>query len=99
MKFKFSALVNDNLSCNLCLDYIDAVLGYFDCSSCMDTYCRECAVDRDRNETEMAENPFVIATPMQDIMRNSIIGNKSFNGSIYRELNINNVLDNDLQAL
>ena len=40
-------------------------------------------MDRDKNETEMAENPYVIATPMQDVMRNSTIGKRSFNGNSF----------------
>jgi hypothetical protein len=49
-------------------------LGWFTCEECGENYCKECAVDRDRMETEMAENPLLVATPTQDIMKDSWIG-------------------------
>lgn len=63
--------VDDAVFCNLCNDEIDGVLGYFNCAKCKVDYCKECALDRDRLESEMAENPIFVATPVVDIQRDS----------------------------
>lgn len=98
MKFAFSSVAQRDLSCNLCLEDIDAVLGYFECKLCRDTYCRECAVDRDKNETEMAENPYLIATPMQDVLRTSMT--RSLNASTFRmPIDNTKMLQQELQNL
>ena len=54
--------------CSFCNDEIDTALGYFACSICKDDYCKMCAVDRDKPDYEMAENPYMVPTPVQDII-------------------------------
>ena len=63
----------DALFCNLCDDEIDMPLGYFTCALCKEDHCKACAMDRDKQETEMAENPHLVATPHSDILRDSYI--------------------------
>jgi len=58
--------------CNLCSDEIDTLLGFYRCKECKEDYCKDCAVDRDKMETEMAENPFLVPTPFQDVRRESL---------------------------
>jgi hypothetical protein len=53
----------NDINCNLCDDDIDVALGYFGCVLCNENHCKECAVDRDKMETEIAENPMFVATP------------------------------------
>lgn len=63
-----------DIHCNLCDDEIDVALGYFTCPLCNENHCKECAVDRDKMETEIAENPMFVATPAQDVMKDSWVG-------------------------
>ena len=73
----------DEVFCSNCNDAIDVVLGYFSCQKCKIDYCRECALDRDRLESEMAEDPIFVPTPMTDILRDSNKNaTKQFNQSI-----------------
>ena len=58
----------------MCNDEIDVALGYFSCAQCKEDYCKECAVDRDKPDYEIAENPYVLPTPIQDIMEDSWVG-------------------------
>lgn len=73
----------EDLFCNLCNDEIDGALGYFACAKCKQDYCKDCALDRGKLESEMAENPMLVATPIIDIQRDSTqVARKSFNFSI-----------------
>ena len=73
----------EEIFCHVCSDAIDVVLGWYNCPKCKFDYCRECALDRNRLEDEMAENPIFIPTPMADIQRESSKNaTKQFNFSI-----------------
>lgn len=73
----------EEIFCHVCSDAIDVVLGWYNCQKCKFDYCRECALDRNRLEDEMAENPIFIPTPMADIQRESSKNaTKQFNFSI-----------------
>lgn len=74
---------SEDLFCNLCNDEIDGVFGYFACLKCKQDYCKECALDRGKLESEMAENPILVATPMIEISRDSTqVARKAFNFAI-----------------
>jgi len=51
-------------TCSVCMDEVDQLLGYFFCPTCKVEYCRACAANRDHHESSMAENPFLVATPV-----------------------------------
>ena len=76
MKFTYKAInvKSREVFCSLCNDEIDQALGYFKCVPCNEDYCKECAVDRDKPDYEIAENPYVLPTPIQDIMEDSWVG-------------------------
>jgi hypothetical protein len=57
----------DVLYCALCLDEIDKVLGYFYCPICKTETCRECSVNANRMDLEIAENPILVPTPLTDL--------------------------------
>ena len=56
-------------SCSICMAEVDQLLGYYYCPTCNVEYCRVCAASRDHHESSMAENPFLVATPVQQVMK------------------------------
>lgn len=76
----FKPKKEQEIHCNLCDEDIDVAFGYFSCALCKEDFCKECAIDRDKMESEIAENPMFVPTPAQDVMKDSWIG-KSLNQS------------------
>lgn len=81
------------LFCTLCIDEIDTVLGYFMCRECNHDYCKECAIDRNKMDAEIAENPLLIATPLVDLQSSYLNQKKQFHNSLIQsELKSGNLL-------
>lgn len=54
------------LLCALCSNEVDHQ--YFTCVQCKIDYCRRCAQNAGYNESQMAENPLLLPTPMTQVV-------------------------------
>jgi hypothetical protein len=53
--------------CDTCIDEIDKVLGYYHCRECKVDRCRDCSINENKMDLELAENPISVATPLIDL--------------------------------
>lgn len=74
----------DDVICYLCQEEIDPIFGYFYCFTCSIEMCRECAVHRNKNDMDIAENPLAVATNFEDIMDSASMTTKNLNASILK---------------
>lgn len=74
----------DDFICYLCQEEIDPIFGYFYCFTCSIEMCRDCAVHRNKNEADMAENPIAVATNFEDIVDSASMTTRNLNASILK---------------
>lgn len=77
--------------CDMCLDEIDLVLGYFVCEICNIDRCKECGLNERKMDMQLAENPFCVATPLLDLKGTSYTQKRQilFSGMIMKEISEN----------
>jgi len=61
--------IEEGKTCSVCMEEVDHNLGYYYSPVSNEIYCRVCAASRDHHESSMAENPFLVPTPVNQVMK------------------------------